>query len=87
MSFNPRPCPHCAGTSFHVIPGVQLEVHASPAMFGLAEAIKIKNQQPRWAFTIVACAQCGRSETFTNDPAKLAAVFPTSQMVTSNRPA
>lgn len=85
MSFSPRPCPHCAGTSFHVIPGMQHPVHASIAMHGVVTATKVKEH--RWTFTLVACTSCGRSETFTTDAAQLAAVFPGSQTVTTSRTA
>ena len=85
MSFNPRPCPHCAGTSFHVIPSLQFDVFVSGAIFGRGEAVKIKAQLPRWTVTLVACAQCGRTETFSNGIEQLAAMFPTSQTVTSTR--
>jgi predicted nucleic-acid-binding Zn-ribbon protein len=84
MSFSPRPCSHCGGTSFHVVPGVQLELRGSAAVLGVAKATLISRE--RWSFTIVMCTQCGRSETFTTEPAKLAAYFPTAQIVTTNRP-
>lgn len=85
MSFTPRPCAHCAGTSFHVIPGVQLELWRVSSVLGMAASAKLGAN--RWTVTVVACTQCGRSETFTNDPASLAALYPGSQIVTTNRPA
>ncbi len=83
MSFTPRPCPHCGGVSFHLIPGVQLDVAHATTLFGIAASQHIKGE--RWTFTIVSCTQCGRSDTFTNDPASLAALYAGSQIVTTTR--
>jgi predicted nucleic-acid-binding Zn-ribbon protein len=52
-------------------------------MYGVAAATKLRNE--RWTFTLVACTQCGRSETFTTDASKLASLFSGSQIVTTNR--
>ena len=80
MSFEPRPCPHCAGTSFHVIPEVQFEMWR--ALRG--GSMPITSRQ--WTFTFVACAQCGRTDTFTSDPAGLAGQYPGAQLITTTRP-
>ena len=84
MSFSPRPCLHCAGTSFHVIPGVQLEVWRTASVFGMTARQRVGGQH--WTLTVVACTQCGRTETFTSDAAGLAAQFPGSEIVTTTRP-
>lgn len=81
MSFDPRPCPHCNCTSFHVIPGVRLETHK--LLSGGAASMKVRGG---WTFTIVACTQCGRTDTFTNEPAALAALFPEAQVIKTQRP-
>lgn len=83
MSFSPRPCPHCRGTSFHVIPGMQVAIRCSPAMYGVAADAMMMNA--RMTFTLVACTQCGRSETFTNDIAKVASHYPQAQVITTTR--
>lgn len=84
MSFNPRPCPHCGGTSFHVIPDLGFDVYVSPQVFGVREAAIITQQRPKWYATLVGCVQCGRTEAFSN-LAQLAEKFPTAYTATSDR--
>ena len=84
MSFNPRPCPHCGGTSFHVIPDIGFDVYVAPQVFGTQEAAKIKMTRPIWYATLVGCTQCGRTEAFSN-LGQLAEKFPTAYTATSNR--
>ncbi|MBX3271050.1 MAG: hypothetical protein KF729_12365 [Sandaracinaceae bacterium] len=80
MSFEPRPCAHCGSAHFHVVPGVQLEVWQA---MGAASA-KITGGR-RWSMTLVVCAHCGRTETFTTNGPELASMFRGSQQVTTTR--
>ena len=73
MSFVPRPCAHCRGTQFHVIPGVQFEMWQTSSLLGIAASSKIGGGR-RWSVTLVVCAQCGRTETFTTNGAELASI-------------
>ncbi len=84
MSFAPRPCLHCGGTSFHVIPGVQLDIWRAASVLGMTASQQLTGK--RWTVTVVACTACGRSDTFTQDAAALAAAYPGSQIVTTQRP-
>jgi hypothetical protein len=84
MSFMPRPCLHCSGAQFHVIPGVQLEIWQATTVLGLTASSK-KGGGRRWTMTLVVCAQCGRTETFTTNAAELASIYEGSQQITTTR--
>lgn len=79
MSFNPRPCHFCGGTSFHVLPDVLIEPHKS-ALGGIATQ---KISGAWWRVTIVACTQCKRTDLFSPTIDKLATVIPGSYIATS----
>lgn len=81
MSFSPRPCAHCGGTSFHVLPGVQLEPSQVSSVFGLVSSRKLSGVW--WTITLVVCTQCGRTETFTNNAAELASHITGSYVASS----
>lgn len=86
MSFDPRPCPHCGGTSFTVIPNLGFDVYVAPSVHGgPGEAQKIKLKVPRLYASVVGCQQCGRIEMFSGSLAQLAAMFPTATTATSTR--
>ena len=84
MSFTPRPCLHCGGTRFHVIPGLQLEIWQTSVVLGIQASSK-KGSGRRWTMTLVACTQCGRTETFTSNAAELASIYEGSQEITTTR--
>lgn len=84
MSFVPRPCAHCGGVRFHVIPGMQLEMWQASSLMGMSTSSKVTGGK-RWTFTLVACAECGRTETFTTNAAELASIFGDAQQITTSR--
>ncbi|MFO0693935.1 MAG: hypothetical protein U0230_10300 [Polyangiales bacterium] len=86
MSFQPRPCLHCGGPEFHVVPGVQLEVWRATSVLGMDASQKMTGGR-RWSFTLVICTQCGRTETFTTNGAEVASFYPEAQRITTSRPA
>lgn len=79
MSFDPKPCAHCGAHTFHVMPGVQLEIWRATTAFGMAASKKVTNS----TFTLVVCTHCGRTETFAADAAGLAQLIPGAHVVTS----
>lgn len=84
MSFAPRPCAHCGSAQFHVIPGVQLEIWQSSSVLGMSASSKITGGR-RWSMTLVVCAHCGRTETFTTNGPELATFYAGSQQITTAR--
>jgi ribosomal protein L37E len=64
MSFTPKPCAHCGGRSFHLVPNLQLEYWQAMTAFGL-QASRKATAGARWTLTLVICTQCGRTEAFT----------------------
>jgi hypothetical protein len=81
MSFVPRPCAHCANTTFHVLPGIQLEVRYATTVLGLSASRTIPGV---WlTVTLVACTQCGRTETFASNVPQVATHVPGATSVTS----
>jgi len=83
-SFVPKPCTHCNGVDFHVLPGLQLEVWRATQVFGMAASQQLTGGT-RWTVTSVICARCGRTEVFTQNAAELAPLLPGSHTVTSTR--
>lgn len=84
MSFTPRSCLHCGGTRLYVIPGVQLEIWQTTTVLGMQASSK-KGGGRRWTMTLVTCAQCGRTETFTTNAPELASIYAGSQEITTTR--
>ena len=58
MSYTQRPCV-CGGTSFQVLPNIQ--VHHGSSTYTQV-----------WSVTAVVCAQCTRTEMFTNNADQVA---------------
>ncbi|MBX3231799.1 MAG: hypothetical protein KIT84_44290 [Labilithrix sp.] len=81
MSFSPRPCAHCGGVQFHVLPDVMLEPH-KVVMFGRTTG---GQRLGWWKVTIVICVQCTRTELFTPNAAELVSLTPGAHVVTSTR--
>jgi len=79
-SFSPKPCAHCGGTSFHVLPDVQLEVHKLVTVLGLPGAGKVPGW---WRLTLVICAQCTHTEFFTPNVAELVKRIPGAYTATA----
>jgi hypothetical protein len=67
--------------SFHVLPGVQLEVWRATTVLGMTASQKLGGGV-RWTHTAVICTQCGRTESFTTNAAELAQHVPGSHIVT-----
>lgn len=63
MTQHVRPCAHCGFTTFHFVPNMQLDVTHATTLLGMAASQTIKGR--RWTFTLVICAQCGSTQTFT----------------------
>lgn len=80
MSFTPRPCAHCGGLSFHMLPDIQLEVWHATQFMGMNASTKVTGGV-RWCVTAVICTQCGRTETFTRNAAQLAEHIPGAQLI------
>lgn len=72
MSFSPKPCTHCGGTQFHVLPEVAIEAHKAVAVFGMTGTQHVGH----WRVTLVVCVQCSRTETFTTNAAELVQQVP-----------
>ena len=68
MSFSPKPCPHCGGTSFHVLPDILIEPHRA------LNSVATQKIGGWWRLTLVACTQCMRTELFSPTIDKLASV-------------
>ncbi len=81
MSFAPRLCAHCQSAQFHVIPNVQAELWHSTSVLGMAASSKLTGGR-RWTMTLVICAQCGRTETFTTNGAEMASWLASQQITT-----
>ncbi|MBX3201804.1 MAG: hypothetical protein KF894_26955 [Labilithrix sp.] len=79
MSFSPRPCAHCRGTQFHVLPDVMLEANKAVAFGRQTGGQKVG----WWKLTVVICAQCTRTELFTPNAAELLPLFPGAFAATS----
>jgi hypothetical protein len=69
MSFALKPCSHCGGSSFHVLPDVQLEPYKATTVMGMTAGSKVGGW---WRITMVVCAQCTRTDMFTTNIAELA---------------
>lgn len=82
MSFSPKPCAHCGGTSFTVLPDVMLEAHKSVQVLGMVGGQKLPGW---WKLTIVVCAQCTRTELFSPNAAEMARHVPGAYPTTSTR--
>jgi hypothetical protein len=81
MSFSPRPCAHCGGTTFHLLPDLKLETHKATTVMGLQAAQKIG-----WLrLTLVVCSQCTRTEMFTSNVAEMAPHLPGAGIVNATR--
>lgn len=74
MSFAPRPCAHCSGTQFHVLPDVMLEPHKAVQYGRTTGGQKVGF----WKLTVVICMQCARTEMFTANTAELVPLFPSA---------
>lgn len=79
MSFSPKPCAHCGCTNFHVIPDVVFEAHRGVSVFGMSGT----QLAGHWRITLVICAQCTRTETFTTNAAEVASSFAGAHPATS----
>jgi hypothetical protein len=55
------------------MPNLQLELWKGTAVFGMAARTQLG---PYWAFTLVLCTQCGRTDVFTTNGAELATHVP-----------
>jgi predicted nucleic-acid-binding Zn-ribbon protein len=82
MSFSPKPCSHCGGTSFHVLPDLLLEAHKAVVSFGMTAGSKIPGW---WRLTLVVCTQCTRTEFFTPNIAELASRVDGDYVVNASR--
>ena len=69
MSYHPKPCGHCGGKSFQVLPQLQVELWTPTTVLGLVAS---QNLQVRHTFTLVVCAQCTHTEMFTTNAAEIA---------------
>ncbi len=81
MSFSPKPCAHCGGRSFQLVPNLQLEYWQASTVFGLMASSKATGGA-RWTLTLVICAQCGRTETFTVNGSELSQMIRGSTVIT-----
>lgn len=73
MSFTPKPCPHCGGVSFQIVPNLQLELYQPAIALGMAAS---RSTGVRWTFSLVVCTRCGRSDTFTMNGPELGQRIP-----------
>jgi hypothetical protein len=71
-TFTPRPCQHCHGVSFHVVPNLRAELYEATSFLGI-QAGKDKG----WlSFSLVICAQCSHTEMFTTNGPDLVQKIP-----------
>ncbi|MBK7584679.1 MAG: hypothetical protein IPI67_31395 [Myxococcales bacterium] len=70
MTFTPKPCAHCGGQSFHLVPNLQLEFWQPTTTFGVRASQKATGGA-RWTMTLLICTHCGKTETFTVNAAEL----------------
>lgn len=73
MSFSPKPCPHCGGSSFTVLPDIMLEAYKATTALGITVSSKIPGW---WGLTLVVCTQCTHTEMFTPNVGELASRVP-----------
>ena len=72
-AFTPKPCAHCGGNSFGILPNVQLDVMHSTTVLGLRAA---KTIPVNWHLTLVVCTHCGCTQMFTMNGGELAQHVP-----------
>ena len=69
QTFTPKPCAHCVGSTFTVIPNLAVELwRPGGAIFGMTGYEKV---HANWNYTLVICMKCSRTETFTTNTAEL----------------
>lgn len=72
MSYAQRPCV-CGGTTFHVLPDVQLHYGGTThAAF-------------TWTVIAVVCTQCTRTEMFTSNAEQIAGHLPGARMLAAGQ--
>lgn len=72
MSYSPKPCVHCGGIDFQVLPGVQLDVRQASTVFGMVGSRAATGSGRWWTFTVVLCARCGHADAFSTNTAGVA---------------
>jgi hypothetical protein len=68
MSFSPKPCLHCGGTSFHVVPNIQTQLWRGTTALGMQAHQKMNVW---WTYTLVLCTRCARTDVFTVNAAEM----------------
>jgi hypothetical protein len=76
MSQPPKPCGHCSNATFHVVPNVRVDISVATTVLGMQARRDLKGVD--WIVTIVACTNCGLTQTFTTNAAQLGPHFPGS---------